>query len=319
MPWLTLHKDDRFFVFLHVYDPHDPYKPRSPFDTQWADGEQAEEHARRTEAVKSFIQDESLAKIGLPSRDELIQAEVDPEDWVAYEKDWYDGSILAMDREIARLMTHLQSLGILETTLFAFTSDHGEEFLEHGRSWHGQGVYSELTQVPLLFYGAGIPSRGAVFDQPVALIDVMPTLLDACDLRAPAGMQGRSLMPLMRGAAGASAWKSRPVVSEKVHLAQDHSSPPPQGAGMVAIQDERWKLIHNEPRVDGRAEWELFDRQQDPLDRINVADGHPEAVAHMRALLDEWRAETAELRLDAESAELDAEDLRRLREMGYAK
>ena len=323
LPWLAQHKDDRFFVFLHVYDPHDPYKPRSPFDTQWADAEGLQEHVEQSERVKPFIQDQALERIGLPVLEELVEAGVDPEEWVDYEKDWYDGSILGMDREIARLMTQLRELGLLESTLFVFTSDHGEEFLEHGRTWHGQGLYSELTQVPLLFFGAGVPARGAVIDAPVGLIDVMPTVLEACDLRAPSSMQGQSLLPLIQQAAGVpvpeGAWTPRPVVAEKAALSGERSSPPPQEAGMLAIQNRRWKLIHNEPRVDDRPEWELFDRQGDPFDQTNVADQHPDVVARLRAQLQEWRERTAGVRLEAGTAGMDAETLQKLREMGYAK
>ena len=62
----------------------------------------------------------------------------------------YDGSIRGMDAELGRLVESLRELGLEDDTLVVFTSDHGEEFLEHGRPIHGQSVYAELTDVPLV-------------------------------------------------------------------------------------------------------------------------------------------------------------------------
>ena len=91
----------------------------------------------------------------MPTRDELVQAGVDPERYVAYEKDGYDGSIRSMDAELGRLRERLGELGLDRRTLIAFFADHGEEFLEHGRTFHNQSIYGELTNVPLFFWGPG--------------------------------------------------------------------------------------------------------------------------------------------------------------------
>ena len=89
-----------------------------------------------------------------------LGAGIDPEAYVAYEKDWYDGSIRGMDAEIGRLRQRLGELGLDRRTLVAFVSDHGEEFLEHGRMFHQQSVYGELANVPLFLWWPGTVRAG---------------------------------------------------------------------------------------------------------------------------------------------------------------
>ncbi len=324
LPWLEEHTQDRFFVLLHVFDPHDPYEPRTPFDATWADAAEAEVHREEARRVREHIADPALKEIGMPSREELEAAGIDADRWLEYERAWYDGSILGMDQDIGRLMQGIKSMGLLQKTLVVFTSDHGEEFFDHGRMWHGQSVYGELTHVPLVLFGAGVPKAGVVIDEPVRSIDIMPTLLEVFDLRAPAHLQGQSMVPLLRTAAGltvpADAWAQRPIVTEKPSLADERFSPPPRRAGMVAISDGRWKLIHNEPREEGKPEWELYDRAADPLDRHDVAAENPDIVERLQRELADWRAEVGGVRLDAgHMGELDAEELRAMRALGYAK
>ena len=111
-----------------------------------------------------------------------------------------------MDVEIGRLLQTLRRLGLDESTLMVFLSDHGEEFLEHGRMFHGQSVYGELTRVPLIVrWPAGLGGR--VVDEVVQSIDVMPTLLALGGIEPP-GVQGQSLTPLLTRKRRRGAWRS---------------------------------------------------------------------------------------------------------------
>src|SRR5206468_606111 len=69
--WLEPHRDGPFFVFLHVFDPHDPYEPGSPYNAMWADPAKKEEHERQAKEVKKFIKDPLMRQFGMPARDEL--------------------------------------------------------------------------------------------------------------------------------------------------------------------------------------------------------------------------------------------------------
>ena len=320
--WLGAHHDVPFFVFLHVFDPHDPFEPRDPYATIWADPAHKAEHEEQLEAVREHIENPVLRQFGMPDRRALEAAEIDPEAYVGHDRDWYDGSIRGMDVELGRLVERLRTLGIDDDTLVVFMSDHGEEFLEHDRMFHGHTVYNELTQVPLVMrWPGGIPS-GVVVDENVQLIDIMPTLLDLSGLPHPEGLQGRSLLPFLAdGVDTVSAWAPRPSFSEK---ARTSGAPPLPLADTesYAVIDDDWLLIHNRARPDGAPEFELYDVVADPLNLTNVADGQTEVVERLAREIDRWHrlAEQARLPDDAEAAEgLNQQELERLRSLGYIR
>jgi arylsulfatase A-like enzyme len=322
LPWLDAHRQVPFFVFLHVSDPHDPYKPYAPYDTLWADASKAEQHERDAKDVRKFIADPLMKRFGMPTREELAKAKLDPDAYVAQDRDWYDGSIRALDAELGRLVERLRALGLDHRTLLVFIADHGEEFLEHGRMFHGQSVYGELNNMPLVLWGPGVAPAGRVVEQTVRTIDVMPTLLAASRIPPPAQLQGRSLWPLLTAAPGAvqAADEVPPAVSEKAATSTAAGAPPPRDTESTAIISGEWKLIHNTKRAEGRPEFELFDHRKDPLDAVNLAAQHPDVVARLEKELNAWRFTTAAARLKPDAGgdqSLSKEELERLRALGY--
>ena len=326
LPWLEAHRDVPFFVFLHVADPHDPYKPYPPYDALWVDPAKARAHEQRLQEARKFISDPLLKAFGMPSRAELVKAKIDPDAFIEHERAWYDGSIRGMDTEIGRLVERLRSLGLERKTLLVFTGDHGEEFYEHGRSFHGQSVYGEQNNMPLLLWGPGVVRAGATVDETVQTVDLMPTLLELSRLPVPAGVQGHSLVPLLssggsngRNALRARAPDSRPAISEKAETKQG-GAPPPRDTASEAVVLGGWKLIHNTKRPAGKPEFELYDHAKDPLDANDVAPAHPDEVARLSKVLQAWRrmAEAARLKPDTEAAKnLSREELERLKSLGY--
>ena len=260
----------------------------------------------------------------MPSRGELLRAGFDADAYVAHDLDWYDGSIRGMDAEIGRLIERLRALGLAERTLVVFTGDHGEEFLEHGRTFHGQTTYGELADVPLILWGPGRVPKGVVVEETVQVLDLMPTLLEMSRLSVPEGIQGRSLLPLLQGSAvGTGAppgWRERPAITEKAATSEDVGAPPPRDTESVAIVAGGFKLIHNVRRQGGRPEYELYDHRKDPLDRTDVAAQHPEDVRRLARELDAWRRKALAARLKPDSAasgQFSREELARLRSLGY--
>ena len=188
-----------FFLFLHYYDAHSdtsklPYEAPEELIRQVAGSH--ENHfegcdARGRCATELLMSYEPCGDS--PSR------EIGPEhlrDIIAH----YDAGIRFVDRQLARLFRTLDELGIDEHTLIVVTSDHGEEFLEHGRFLHTQ-LYEELLRVPLIVRLPGARHAGERSGAPVELADLMPTILDVAGVDAPAGMQGESLLPLAAGEA----------------------------------------------------------------------------------------------------------------------
>jgi len=318
LPWLTAHRDVPFFVLLHISDPHDPFKPYAPYDTLFNDPAAAGEHERQMEAVKKHIQDPLMKDFGMPSRAELLKAGFDPEAYTTFNEGWYDGSIRAMDVEIGRLMEGLRAAGLTDKTLVVFTGDHGEEFLDHGRSFHGQSVYGELSDLPLILHRPGSIPKGKRIAETVQTIDVMPTLLAMSHLPIPREAQGASLLPLLNG----TNWTRRPAFSEKAETKDGNDCPPPHETESFSITEDGFKLIRNDKRPAGAPAVELYDALRDPLNQHDLSARHPEIVSRLSRSLAVWKsdAEAARGEVEAGSKEdLKPEDLERLRSLGYIR
>jgi arylsulfatase A-like enzyme len=318
--WLERHRDVPFFAFLHLYDPHDPFEPRPPYDRLWADPSKKKEHEEELSKVRGFIQDPLGKLFGMSSRAEMVNAGIDPDAFVAFTRDWYDGSIRGMDVEIGRIVERLRELSLDEDTLIVFAGDHGEEFLEHGQTFHGQSVYGELTRVPLIFRWPGGIAPGARVDRVTETIDVMPTLLALSGIPLPEGIQGQSLAPLLTG--DGSGFRDRPAISEKAVTKSSEGAPWPADTESYSIIDYGLKLVHHRTRREGTPEYELFDALKDPLDKTNIAAEHPDQVKRLSEILDGWykMANAARLAPDAETMEgLSQQQLERLRSLGYIR
>jgi arylsulfatase A-like enzyme len=256
---------------------------------------------------------------------ELEAAGVDPAAFIRFSKDWYDGSIRGMDTEIGRLVERLEDLGLRDRSVLAFYADHGEEFHEHGSMWHGRTVYGEMMRVPLILWGPGLLPRGLRVEEPVQLIDVMPTLLEVSGLPVPGEAQGQSLRPLLAagngrgGVAANGGWKRRPLVSEKNPFGPQEF---PAASQSYAIVEGNWKLIHNVVRPPEKPEFELFDFYKDEHDQKDLAAENPEVVSRLGKMLEGWKrmATQAQLKSDSEVTKgMSAEQLERLRSLGYVK
>ncbi len=328
--WLERHRDAPFFVFLHVADPHSPYLPYAPYDTLWGKPGDQEEYKRQQDLAREHIENPLMKRFGMPERHELVAAGVDPEQYVAYEHDAYDGSIRGMDVEIARVLERLRQLGLEDETLIAFISDHGTEFLDHDGHFHGHTVYGELARVPLLIHGPGVPP-GRVIEHTVESLDLMPTVLELAGLEQPANVQGQSLVPFFAGEGSGEGsgedsgegrrGRARPAFTERAP-AEDEEDLERGALESYAIVADGWKLIHNPQVTEGFPELELYNHLEDPLNHHNLAGERPELIEPLLEQLKAWResAEAARLPPDSALAEnMSEEDLERLRSLGYVQ
>jgi arylsulfatase A-like enzyme len=170
------------FLYLHYMEPHFPYVP-----------------------PKQFF-DRILAQRSNPLAERQVIYEmfyIHPDRWwqtdertVAVLRDMYDGEVMHIDAKLRPLFSGLKSRGFLDHSIVVITSDHGEAFLEHGKTSHGNTLYNELIHVPLLLLISGQPSRMDI-RRPVSLIDLGPTLLDLIGISAPPSFEGGSLAPAM--------------------------------------------------------------------------------------------------------------------------
>ncbi|MBO85498.1 MAG: hypothetical protein CL927_09075 [Deltaproteobacteria bacterium] len=149
LAWLdSLEKDQRSFLMLHFMEPHLDYAPPADIHGTFAKG------PRPT----------ALAYPKTPNPFTLLQQgglTLD-ETGIAYLKALYDEEILAADRALGELIDGLKDRRRLDNTLLVITADHGEEFWEHGKFEHGHDLWSELTRVPLVVHGPGLPKTGRI-------------------------------------------------------------------------------------------------------------------------------------------------------------
>jgi arylsulfatase A-like enzyme len=321
--WIERHRDAPFFMFLHVFDPHSPFEPRAPYDTVWADPARKEQHEAEFKRIQQEIADPQMKTRGMPDRSELEKSGVNSAQYMAYNQDWYDGSIRGMDAEVGRLLQRLHQLGLERKVQVAFIGDHGEEFLEHGRTFHGQTVYSELTSVPLMLYRPGVIPSGIRIKETVRSIDLMPTLLELSGLPIPKAVEGQSLIPLLGAVrdgkpAESFGWKPQPAVSEKART-EKAAGPRPHEIESYAIVYDGWKLIHNVHGIAGMPEFELYDHRTDPLDLKDVAAQHPDLVQSLQARLADWdkMVEARKLPKAGAADPLTTKEMNRLRGLGY--
>jgi len=184
-----------------------------------------------------------------------------------------------------------------------------------------------LNQVPMVFHWPNNPEirKGAMVDQQVQNLDIMPTILALSGIQGPTNMQGRSLIPLLNGS-GTAKWEEQPAITQAMVSPRD--SGPPGGGGdrtnnvekpHFGIIDHGWKLIRKEIGPDVE---ELYEHTSDYLNLTNVikADASPARVKTLAATLDTWktRAKAAQLPSDdTMTQQLSSEELRRLRALGY--
>lgn len=198
----------------------------------------------------------------------------DGDDFGTKQIDLYDGELRSNSREVGRFLDTFKKSPLYKNSVIILFADHGEEFLEHGRKWHGSQLYEESVHVPLIIHSPLLPK--GYFDQPVSLVDVAPTLLDLIGAeKAKEKMQGHSLLPhvLSKG-----RHPLPPVYIEKLKA-------PSFPWSIQALIDGRWKLIHKA----NEQLFELYDLQTDPGEKRNVYRLLPEKAAQMRMRLGEYK------------------------------
>jgi arylsulfatase A-like enzyme len=278
---LDRYGDRPFFLFLHLYDPHWHYDPP--------------EHTRRL-----FVGPYAGALTGnWKDFKDRTRENTSPAD-LAHLLGLYDGEIRYADEEVGRVLDHLQARGLAASTLVVVTSDHGEEFLEHGSWEHQKTLYEEVIRIPLVVRGPGIaPRRDSA---PVSLLDVAPTVLAWAGVTSPAGFQGRSLLA--------------PPGDLEAYGETEHTTDRTRKLFLRAGQG-RWKAIvsldaSSERPV--REEW--YDLATDPGETRSVPPAPAVADAIRARALEHWRADRR-TEAPARPVCLSPEQTERLRALGY--
>jgi arylsulfatase A-like enzyme len=243
-------KDKPFLLYMHTIDPHVPYKPPKSFLDLY-------DPAPYAGPVDFSKTNELLEKIKIGS------LKLNERDKVRLEA-LYDGEISYHDVHFAATLRALQERGLAEETAIVVTADHGEEFWDHGSVGHGHSVYDELLRVPMIVRIPGLTEGKQRLPDAVSLVDVMPTLLDAVGQEKPDHLVGESFYRELQGQ-GASV--------PRANVSGFMQSWRTLGIGSL-------KLIQRAPENM----W-LYDVQQDPGEKRDVAKERPIALRYARGLL----------------------------------
>lgn len=246
-------EDKPLFLLTHLFDSHLDYDPLP------------EDLARATVGLSG-----PAPPLSLRGCKELAQDEPPSKELQAWVRAVYDAEVAAIDRAFARLRAALEEREIWDDAIVILTSDHGEEFWEHGDFEHGHTLFNELIHVPLIVKApnsAGI--KPLVTDAQVRVLDTLPTIFELCDLEQPDTFSGRSFLQLMRG----DSDEERPAFSEATLY----------GPEELSWRTERWHLILDLDKKRERPEI-LIDRDGDPA--ADVSELFPEVTVELREELE---------------------------------
>ncbi len=264
LAWIrTLDEDEPFFLYLGTIDPHATYRRHDDFIGLY----EPDDYNGR---FQRFLSGHQLGDIKSRA---MTVTEREKERII----NLYKNEISFNDHVFGKMRETLEEKGIWDETLIVVTSDHGEEFWEHGSVGHGHNVHQEMVHVPLIFhYPNGLP-QGRVVRSGGEVVDVLPTILDLLGKDPLEDRQGRSLLPVIFGEHGGYP---APAMSTQYML-------------QYGMQIRHWKLYLRSGSM------RLYDRREDPLEMEDIRDDHPlasrwlqDSVAWFRAHRRDWDKST---------------------------
>ncbi|MCJ7580919.1 MAG: sulfatase [Candidatus Aminicenantes bacterium] len=258
--WIDSNKNKNYFLFIHTYQPHDPYACPAPYKTMFLSEKSKWSHIN----LNSYLGGKNAIFKKLPEddRQNII--------------DLYDAEIRYTDEKlIGPLVQKLKDMALFDKTMIIFTSDHGEEFYEHEGWGHGHSLYDESLKVPLLIKFPDSKYLGSKVEHIVSLVDIVPTILDQMDIdSSPYEFDGLSLIPFLEG----KEKKDRIFLSDvsenilNMHLPQK-----------IASNEGGKKLILNKSMLSQNSDFfrypppttktiELFNLSVDPGEYSNIVE-----------------------------------------------
>lgn len=296
--WLEKHRGERFFLYLHLVDPHAPYDPPAPHRARLAAEVPASHDTEPQNTISAILENRAPAAAALAEYSRLSRL-------------LYDGETSYADEQLGRLFAHLATLGLTENTVIAVTSDHGEEFLEHDLLGHVHHLHDELVHVPMIVAGPGVPA-GKRITRPAEIRLLGPTLLRLARAEDRTGMPEVDLLD-------DRAWLGReddPLFFTTHHgrlPAADGSGWGPERA-LHGVRHAEWFYVWAPTSEAAGAVREfLYQRVNDPEERHDLAAAEPARCASFRAEIEVWLASGR----GAADSEVDASDRADMRALGY--
>lgn len=294
--WLENNYTHPFFLFLNYFDPHHPYSPPRHF---------READTRNSENVLEKFNNPAGEPGLIKGQRRLLHAVLSKKHTLSESEraallSLYDSEIRYLDYHLHRLFETLKRLNVYDRTMIVVTSDHGESFGEHDIMTHGFSLYEGELKVPLVIKYPSSQSRRGVVEDPVSLVDILPTIMSSLGFALPEGVQGRP-------------WpaRGRPLIAEsynnweKILLYGNRFN-----RDLKALYDGHFKYIW------GTNGCELYEIYNDPKELNNLVEEMPERVTEMQAALDEWlKSFTPETSRNVTTIDKSTEES--LRSLGY--
>lgn len=262
--FLARDDDERpFFLWLHYVNPHTPYEPPDELLAQFS-GDGVVPRGPELEPVVGYH--------GGVNRKLAIEGAT----WGDY-LDRYDAEIRLADQHIGRVLEALSQSAHASSTLVVFTSDHGESLGEHNYFFeHGHDLFIPSLRIPLIVSFPGFLPTGERVTSMVSNLDLYPTMLDLAQVSFPPGLEGRSVLPLVRGTAAR--------LHDQVFFENDQH--------LTAITNGRLKLIHYPATESNEERCELYDMYTDPAEEQDRYAGAGSRIAPFVAELGSFRTRT---------------------------
>lgn len=257
--FIESHRDDSqpWLLNLNIYDPHPPFIPPKIYADRFDAAKMPGPHFRDSD----LTQQTKLASLDF--QDELRT----PEEHNAFQvQAWYYAMIAQIDDQLARILATLDATGQRDNTIILFTSDHGEALGDHGLMFKGCRFYEGLVRVPLIFSWPGRFASGVQSDALVELLDMTSTLMELCQLEIPDYMQGKSLMPILRGET--DGHNHRDFVRSEYFDALDPHFTGGTGTFGTMYRTRKYKLCMYHDKQLG----ELYDLEADPWEFNDLWD-----------------------------------------------
>lgn len=257
MEFIRRPRSQPWLLSVNVYDPHPPFIP-------------PREYAEKFDPERMpgpYFRDSDLEQQRRLSAVDFQGSARRPEEFDARgEQARYYAMIAQIDDQLARILQVLEETGQRDNTVVVFTSDHGEALGDHGLIQKGCRFYEGLVRVPLILAWPGRFSAGVRAAGLVELLDLTATIVELAGLPQPPYMQGRSLLPILRGEADPDAF--REFVRCEYFDALDPHFTGGSGTFATMYRDRRYKLSV----YHGHGLGELYDLQTDPWEFDNLWD-----------------------------------------------
>lgn len=267
MEWLKAHKAEHFFMFFHGYDAHGqhPLTDRDPraviADYKGTLDGGIEEQAK--------LREKGLAAIQKPGDPAHLDG-LTPED-IRFLTAIYDEKVKDADKRLGLFLDTVRQEGLLDSSIIVIVGDHGEEFMEHGYLDHGATLCEHQLHVPMMIrFPKGEGAR--VVTDAVRSIDVFPTVFDALGVAAPAEIDGKSLLPLLRGEK-----EDLPIFAESDYRLFVHLRASVQGSKKLVLDLE-----------DGQRS--LYDHATDKDEQNDLSASDPKTTYEMEQTVRAWMA-----------------------------